>query len=272
MTIEYCKLDKSLIKLSGIDTQNFLQGLTTTDVKKQAINSVIYSCMLGNNSRFLYDFFIYKQSDQEFLLEIEKNNVESLMAKLKIYKLRSKVNISLEEDLNVFIFFDQKYSNALEDSRLDKKIYRLTTKEEISDSILKLEPDSYYWDYIIDHYIVEGRNLIKEKSIILDYGFDEIGAIDFNKGCYIGQELITRTKRLGMMRKKLVKLFCKECQIGDEIKDIGGNIIASNSTKDIHLALIRIVSNEGTLLYQPSTKYDIIISNNIEKQGYFIYE
>jgi folate-binding protein YgfZ len=82
-----------------------------------------------------------------------------------------------------------------------------------------------------------------EKSILLESGFEELGGVDFKKGCYMGQELTARTKYRGLVRKRLlpVKIDGPAPNVGDAIMngDKEAGIIRSVHG-DVGLALIRL--------------------------------
>ena len=93
------------IEISGEDRINFLQGIITNDINKCTDkNNCIYSCFLSPQGKFLADFFI-TNFDNYYLLEINEKFFESFFAKLKIYKLRSRVEFKENTNLISFVFF-----------------------------------------------------------------------------------------------------------------------------------------------------------------------
>ena len=84
--------ESSFVMIAGDDRLDFLQGIITNDIRKCGENSPIYSCMLSPQGKFLCDFFIIKLKDS-YLLEINSAFLKDFLQKLKIYKLRSKVEI-----------------------------------------------------------------------------------------------------------------------------------------------------------------------------------
>ena len=207
--------NRSLLKLSGGDVETFLQGLVTNDANQLTTQAVIFSCFLTGNGRFLYDFFLFKIGD-DIIIDIISEDLAALRSRFNMYKLRSDVQLVeitgyevyqilnhdelvLESD-DIFTIFQDPRNSALG--------YRAYSKDK--DALIKegfYEENRDYYQYLrIKNKIVEGEDLIKEKSIILEYGYKQQSAISFDKGCYLGQELITRTERLGEIRKKLIYL------------------------------------------------------------------
>jgi folate-binding protein YgfZ len=187
--------NRGVLKIVGKDAESFLQGLITNDVRKASKDSLLYSMMLNPQGRFLYDFFILK-IDDGFLLDCPKNYLQEIIKKLKMYKLRSEVEI-LETAYSVLIsdvlqdgfFIDPRSSNmgwrTISDSVVDSNVrdYEITR-------IKNLVPDAE-------------KDFIYNKSFPLEYGANNLNAIDYKKGCYVGQEVTARTNYRGVVRKKL---------------------------------------------------------------------
>ena len=120
---------------------------------------------------------------------------DEILQKLSFYKLRSKVVIQKNDELQV----SQNFSNSgFPDPRHSSLGYRSYTKNESDQS-----DNSYHLARIFNKIPESEHDLTYEKSFILEFGFDELHAIDYQKGCYIGQELTARTHYLGQIRKKI---------------------------------------------------------------------
>jgi folate-binding protein YgfZ len=249
-------LKRSIIEISGSDSKKFLQGLLTNDINKVGCDSIIYSAMLNPKGQFLYDFFIH-QNGEKILLDCAAQKCDEIIKKLNFYKLRSQVEIKKNDT----IFVSQSLENiGLEDSRsknLGNRIYSTRTElEKISTKLLTVEE----YDFLrIKNKIAEGEaDLTYEKSFILEFGFNELNAVDYNKGCYVGQELTARTHHLGEIRKKIfhIKILgevdlknldsLKNREISCEGKKLGVILSSSFYKNELHaLALIRIAEYEN---------------------------
>ncbi len=202
--------DRKIIEISGQDRYKFLQGLITNDIYKSRSDNLIYSAMLNAKGRFLYDFFIFSD-ESKIYLDCYQLRVDEIIAKLKLYKLRSKIDIVrndkmlvafIEKDLECNLsakFFAEFFDPRCKD--LGKRVYFIkneATKEKyISDQ-------SQYHKLRINNKIAEGEyDLTYEKSLILEFAFDDLNAVNYDKGCYVGQELTARTHHLGQIRKKI---------------------------------------------------------------------
>lgn len=232
--------NRTIIEISGIDRKKFIQGLITNDVEKASESSLIYSAMLNAQGRFLYDFFIFDDGEK-LVLDCFDERRDEILKKLNLYKLRSQVEIKKNDDLKVF--FDQE-SKGFADPRNPELGYRLYSSEsKTANEDSKLEYDFSR----ISLKIPESEDdLTYEKSFILEFGFDDLNAVDYKKGCYVGQELTARTHYRGEIRKKIfhVKIDGEKIEKNSEIYCEGksaGLILSSVFYKnELHaLALIK---------------------------------
>ncbi|NBT85262.1 MAG: folate-binding protein [Alphaproteobacteria bacterium] len=195
---------RALIQLEGPDKVSFLQGLITNDVTTLEQGKPIYAALLTPQGKFLFDLFIF-QIEDVFLIDCERERTSELIKRLSMYKLRSKVEITdLRDTYKVFAVSDkQLMPNEIQiiDPRLKELGYRLYTKNQSID--LKLSNN--YENHRISLGVPDGsRDIPIDKGVILEYGFDELQAIDWKKGCYMGQELTARTRYRGLVRKRLL--------------------------------------------------------------------
>lgn len=242
--------NRGIIKISGDDRATFLQGLITNDVKKLEMQPVIYACLLTPQGKFLFDFFIYNKGEF-LLLECQGDRVQELIKKLSLYKLRSKVILEdVSENYQVVVggVIEARESEFVQDPRLPD----LGMRGVISDLSESPQGDlSLYTLNLIALGVPDGSlDLIPDKSILLENGLDELHGIDWKKGCYIGQELTSRTKYTGIVRKRLFPVEIEEDlpPFGETIywgDDKAGEMRSSQNNKG--LALIRL---EALLQFQ----------------------
>lgn len=210
-----------IIEINGKDSKKFLQGLITNDINKINGSNIIFACLLNSNSRFFCEFFVCEIADEnqknetKILLICAKIFGLELLKKLNFFRLRSEVKIILNQDLQVLYSFDaddlkQFKVNAFEDPRNKKMGYFGIINNEILqqniDNTALSSIDNYHLRRI-QNKICEGEfDLICDKSFIQEFDYDNLSAIDYQKGCYIGQELIARTHHRGEIRKKIFYL------------------------------------------------------------------
>ncbi|WP_342269841.1 CAF17-like 4Fe-4S cluster assembly/insertion protein YgfZ [Rickettsia endosymbiont of Orchestes rusci] len=203
--------DRSIIEVTGKDAVKFLQNLTTNDLTK---TNYCYTYLLNNQGRYLFDFFVFIPSIEQVFIDINKNNKEAFISHLIFYKLRSKIEITDLSDIYQVIYSHQIPNTesliAIRDPRDIFLGFRsiiskgVDLKQNITTEKLYLE-DKYNFS-IIDGY----EDLISNKSIPIEYGAEELNAISYDKGCYVGQEVISRAKYQGVIRKKIFKVSAEK--------------------------------------------------------------
>lgn len=224
-------IDRAIIGVSGNDAMSFLHNLTTNDIKKY---DYCYNYALSNQGRYLFDFFVFKISDTNFLIDINLNQADLFKSHLNRYKLRAKVEIVNLNETYEALYSQEKLQSyalmSLQDPRYNKLRFRSIIDKEYRKYLSEQMVETQQL-YLRDKYelaIVDGyEDLIYERSIPVEYGGEELNAISYDKGCYIGQEVISRTKYQGVVRKKIFKLF-SEINIANILKS---DEIVINNTK-----------------------------------------
>ena len=185
--------NRRLLRLSGPDTAEFLQGLVTNDVRR----APIYTALLTPQGKYLADFFIIPDGDG-FLLDVPAEQADDLLRRLTMYRLRAKVEIT-EDPRPVTRGTGPAPEGAIADPRdpaLGWRGYGLGAD------------DATDWDAIrVEHLVPEaGVELIPNDSFILEMGFERLHGVDFRKGCYVGQEVTARMKHKTELRKGLARV------------------------------------------------------------------
>ena len=250
---------RKIIHLSGDDTVNFLQGLISNDARKLLKNEVIYTALLSPQGKFLYDFFIIPWYENIFL-DVAENRAADLLSRLKMYRLRSKVEIEFTDDLCVAAIWGNNSVSPIEtseyklyqDPRLTALGFRIIGKEKsIKESFKNFALKDEYERSRIDLCVPDTTDMIVEKSLLLEFGFEELQGVDFSKGCYVGQEVTARSKFRGQVRKSIYKIIGEET---DQLPAIGTPIISGAKTigelrtsiKNIGIAIINSDDYEAT--------------------------
>ena len=240
----YILEDRGFIFVNGEDAKDFLQNIITKDINTVTDNNSSFASILTPQGKYLVEFFIIKHNDG-YLLDCEKSNVEQLTKIFSNYKLRSKVNfnnesnnyaaaiiskdkfVSLDNGKNSLGFTIQYKKNPMfMDPRNELIGARLISSlEKLHLSIKKLNlkianKDNYY-NKCYEIGIPE-KNLgkLKEKIFGIENNLEELNALDFKKGCYIGQENTSRIKLRSKLRRRLlpVKLIKGKINENEVIK------------------------------------------------------
>ena len=227
-------------KISGEDSKAFIQNLITNDITKCKNNEFIYSCLLSPQGKFLADFFIFKINEY-YYFETDKKFYLNLLNKFKMYKLRSNINIE-EEKLFSYSLFNEEYDVDFLIQNSDPRNKNLGSKIILQNQIELQNKDTIqineieYHEILIKNYTPYSHlDLIENKSLLLENNFDNINAIDWEKGCYVGQEITARMKYRSLLKKKIypLKISKGDTVIGSELtvggKKIGHVVSRANS-------------------------------------------
>ena len=234
--------DRGLISITGDDAKNFLQNIITNDIEKVNNSCSIFSALFTPQGKYLFEFFLI-QSKDGYLLDCDSKATNEIINYLTKYKLRSKIEIkdksneyiigiiSLEK-FNEIQKSENKQTDTIEyrnssifiDSRNKKLGARiLSTLEKLHLTIKKLglkivKPEIYFKDAHALGVPVKGVESLKEQLFGLEANFEELSAIDFKKGCYIGQENTARMKLKNKLRRRLLPISSTEkLNLGEEI-------------------------------------------------------
>lgn len=218
---------RGVLAVAGEDRVAFLQGLVSNDVERVSPDRAVYSAFLTPQGKFLLDFFMASDGER-LLLECEAARLPDFAKKLRIYKLRSKVDLAdVSGDFNTFVAFGDGVLGTLglpdepgpgraclgglafTDPRFAAMGARLVVPVGADTASLALESGSVddYDAHRILHGIPDGaRDLEVDKTVLLEAGFDELNGVDWKKGCYMGQELTARTKYRGLVKRRLMPI------------------------------------------------------------------
>lgn len=229
--------NRGLIHIEGGDRVDFLQGLVSNDVTKLAESGILYSCLLTPQGKFLHDFFMH-HGDGFILLDCEGGHrAEDLYDRLNKYRLRSKVTISVEKENPVYAVFDSDL--GLSDPRHFKMGNRVFEKPDLP------REDYDEWDQqrIILGIPDGSRDMEIERSTLLECNIDKFNGIDWNKGCYMGQELTARMHHRNLGKKHPQTLKFSGMAPPPPFNDIhlNGKIIGNmrSSCGDVGLAIVK---------------------------------
>ena len=220
---------RGILAVTGEDRVAFLQGLTSNDVADVTANRVVFSTFLTPQGKFLHDFFIAAPGD-DLLLDCEGDRRTDLMRRLRMYRLRSKVELSdaTDEFAVAVVTGDdaaqlfglpsgtpgQAASFAGGTAYVDPRhaglgvrvmLPRAAANRAMEDSGAAAGDAQDYDRLRLALGVPDGsRDLIVEKSTLLESNYDALNAISWDKGCYLGQELTARMKYRGLVKKRLM--------------------------------------------------------------------
>ncbi len=229
--------DRDIISVSGSDSTSFLQNVITNDINKLNESNSLYSALLTPQGKYLYDFFILKH-EKNYLIDCESETTENLLSCLQKYKLNANIefkNITSDNSVAIITYkkFQQIQKNdvvdiVFSDPRTNLMGARIISKlEKLNLAIkklgLKLTDQEQYFE--IAHALglpIKGLKNLQNQIFALELNFEEEKGVDFNKGCYVGQENTSRMKLGNKLRRRLFPL-----KTSNELKD-GSEIFFKN--------------------------------------------
>lgn len=206
-------LDRGVITVGGPDRVEFLQGLVSNDVSRIAEGGAVWAALLTPQGKYRHDFFLVADKDR-ILIDCEGGDrLMDLGRTLHKYKLRSDVALGIADGWSVIAAlggapeFDDGMIFA--DPRRPEAGWRILTPlscSAVADATgFKIGQRDDYDAVRIPLGLPDGsKDMLPDKAILLENGFDELAGVDWDKGCYMGQELTARTKYRGLVKKRLM--------------------------------------------------------------------
>ena len=278
--------DRGLISITGEDSKNFLQNIITNDVEKVSTSNSIFSALFTPQGKYLFEFFLLL-TKEGFLLDCDNKFTNEIITYLSKYKLRSKIEIKdISTNHVIGLISLEKFTEIQnnENKNTDTIVYRdspvfidprnkklgariLSTLEKLHLTIKKLDlkitkAENYFIDAHALGIPIKGVENLKEQLFGLEANFEELKAIDFKKGCYVGQENTARMKLKNKLRRRLLPIkFDQELSIGDELKYNNITIGKVLINKPMPFALVKLFDPD----FSEFNDKDISINDNKAK-------
>lgn len=249
--------DRGTIRVAGPDAPRFLQGLVTNDVDRVTQGAAVHTGLLTPQGKILFDFFLARSGDG-FLLDCARPVVADLVKRLTFYKLRAAVEIADESDARKILAAWNGAPASAEgwvafaDPRLAALGHRLIVPAEadIGAVACTAATEADYHAHRIALGVPEGgRDYAFGDTFPHEADFDQLAGVDFAKGCFVGQEVVSRMEHRGTARKRVVPIEgAATLAAGAEITADGAPIGTVGSVADARaLALVRLDRAEKAL-------------------------
>jgi tRNA-modifying protein YgfZ len=212
--------DRGVVKVAGDDARGFLNGLLTADIGAMTPESPRFAALLTPQGKIIVDCIVVEATAEDgggFLLDCPRALAEDLVGKLNFYKLRAKVVAEdLSAKLGVLAIWDGKgtteYGLCYNDPRLPALGSRVMlpphlAKEAAGDFGAELADAGAYEAHRIALGIPRGGlDFIYGDAFPHETDMDQLNGVDFAKGCYVGQEVVSRVEHRGSARKRVVPI------------------------------------------------------------------
>lgn len=194
-------IDRSLIHVSGTGAADFLQNLITPDLDSLSEGEARAGALLTPQGKIMFEFLIWRSADG-YVLETGADQQEQLLRRLTMYKLRAPVELAAENDAGVSVYWNEPCpAGAISDSRFSKagiELFRLPGASATADA-------SAYDELRVAHGIaVAGADYQLQDAFPHDVLMDVNEGVSFKKGCFVGQEVVSRMKHRGTARRRVV--------------------------------------------------------------------
>ena len=222
--------ERGVILLEGPEAGAFLQGLVSNDIDKVTETTSLYAALLTPQGKFLHDFFVLRLGTA-YLLDCEGPRLGDLGQRLAAYKLRAEVSLAdATEDYRIVALFGPGTDDALSlppgpgqtaphdggivfrDPRRERLGLRVLLPHEQDPACFEAlgfargTPADYERHRLALGVPDGSRDIAVEKATLMESDFEALNGVDFEKGCYVGQELTARTKHRGLVRKRLMRV------------------------------------------------------------------
>jgi tRNA-modifying protein YgfZ len=244
--------ERAVLRVSGDDARHFLQNLVTNDVEKLKAGEARFAALLTPQGKILFDFFIVADADG-FLLDAPKALEAEILKRLGFYKLRAKVAVEPKDDFAVAVIWDGKpelksglvYADPRHNGLGVRVIFPAGQIEAALETAGYSLTDESAWQKLrIALGVPEGgKDFVYGDTFPHEADMDQLAGVDFKKGCFIGQEVVSRMQHKGGARTRVVPVAFDgnrpeegtEVKIGDKAAGFFGS-----SSDDRGLAKLRL--------------------------------
>jgi folate-binding protein YgfZ len=216
--------DRGVVKVSGEDARNFLNGLLTTDVALLRPGLGRFGALLTPQGKIIVDFLITEAPSGHgggFLIDCPRALAQSLADKLGFYKLRAKVSVeNLSDSLGVLATWDGdpvvKQDLTFADPRNAALGWRILVPAELKQKVADLIGADLVDSSAYDAHRIAlgvprgGLDFIYGDAFPHETNMDRLHGVDFDKGCYVGQEVVSRMQHRGTARTRTVRIVLED--------------------------------------------------------------
>jgi folate-binding protein YgfZ len=216
--------DRAIVSVSGPDAEHFLQNIVTADLDTLKAGEAKPSALLTPQGKILFDFLISRNGPDAFRLECRADIADGFIRRLTLYKLRAKVEISKQDESLVAVSWGTDSSPSETDSSWlrDIRFPQATPVRRSYDSVQRNGDVGAWHAFRISNGIAEsGADYALGDAFPHDVLLDQTDGVGFRKGCYVGQEVVSRMQHRGTARRRVLIVS------GDGLPAPGTEIVAN---------------------------------------------
>lgn len=245
--------DRGVVAVTGPDSEKLLQGVVTNDIEQLARQSAIYAGLLTPQGKILFDFIV-SRTEAGFQLDVARDQAPALAKRLAMYKLRAKADIADVSDTHVVSAkWGEHPTSVVREDRPDPRLPALgirfisearSAKDDAIASNGDVATAAHYHAHRIALGVPEGgKDYTFGDTFPHEALFDKLHGVSFTKGCYVGQEVVSRMEHRGTARKRIVQVVADqplppsgtEIRAGDQLIGVLGSTDGNRG-----LALLRL--------------------------------
>ena len=250
------------LEVAGAEAAGFLNDLVTAQIADLEVGQAQAACLLTPQGRILFDMLVFRVEADKFWIQLFEEELAAFHKRLMMYRLRRPVEISIIAEWQSGILFDadgaqidrssisemlpgvdgQSFSVFLDprDAALGWHIVSNTSMPQMLDNCKTVSEAD--WHYVrIKQNVPEGpADLVRNRALMLEAGLEHLGAVDFTKGCYIGQEVTARTHYRGLVKRRIIPILAAADSLSPEIEIHREDVVIGqvlSATRDGILAL-----------------------------------
>jgi len=239
--------DRAVVALRGEDARTLLQGLVSVDMERLSDRGNIFGALLSPQGKIQFDFFIHATPDA-LLIDIARGRAGDFIKRMMLYRLRSKVELAdVSDQKRVMVEWPHAIQHAS-----DARLAALGARYIVDEPPATTATSAAYHAYRLSLGVPEGgRDFAFDDLFPHDAMMDALHGVDFHKGCYVGQEVVSRVHHRGSARKRFHILKAENARAlpnaGEAImiadKSVG---TLGSSSGPLALGLLRIDKIEGS--------------------------
>ena len=254
--------DRGVLRLRGADARKFLQGVVTNNLDKAEEGAAVHTGLLSPQGKILFDFFVVPHGG-DFLIEAPKDTLAELAKRLGFYRLRAQIEIAEAPEFDVAAAWGgtpnvPEEAIGFVDPRLPALGMRVLLPDGAAISGLacaEASEDAYHAHRILLGVPEGGRDYALGNTFPHEALFDQLNGVDFKKGCFVGQEVVSRMEHRGTTRKRVVPvegdgplLSGAEVQAGNLPLGTLGSVAGTRGLALIRLDRAADAASKGTAL------------------------
>ena len=242
---------RAVISVQGPDAGHFLHNILTADVEHLAEGQASYAALLTPQGKILFDMLVQRQGDT-FLIDCASSQRDALLKRLQMYKLRAKVDVAAAPEKGISVSPDE-IAGGFPDPRSPDIGWR-----KIGDA-MEREAEGYDAARISAGLADTDADLGSGEFFPHEANLDQLGGVNFRKGCYVGQEVVSRMEHRGTARSRILTCTLEgdappkgtEIRCGE--KPIGTLLSSSGSQALALIRLDRLAEATGPLIAEAVT-------------------